>query len=472
MHHLVSLEDQVYSGLKQYLEDYKARDEQVAKVLLRLESLKQSLSVINAFLPNLQTEHPTVSQVVSAHLAVCRTELQAIEDAVQRQASTSTTDARGKMKEAKKRLKFPFDRSELDKLDSRLVKVVQALSIAIDGLNLSSLSLANEKLNRIDSSSVTTTTALTEIRGHVNDSRVTDAAFQNSLNDLGATLTTIQTKSEENSSTLGVLSRRLTDVDSGNVAVEARINEVSAQLITIPGSITSPIVQSISRLGSETNDAREATAGRLDIILASNQGQTEQLANIRAMLESLVAPSTTSREESDIRRLAVLLSRPAGLKVICDEFANNPEVSSMQSSLDGSFGQVRYRKGTKSITEQTRFVRPCGCRHRRRRFRYMSPQWLSFSVFEETTVETMHERSCPMSQLSAAKGNRHMGLAFTGMRRLLSKAISIGFSMSYGAGGHSIGPMLRYYATVAWRQSPAFIISNLTASATARLDNE
>ena len=134
---IVSLGLQLYGSLKDYVDDVKGRDAYVSETLGNLECLQQSLNSINSIIPNLEREHLSSTQAVATALQRCEAELKALEGEVQKHAPTTTpSDRKGKLKETRKKLAFPFARQELDKLASRIDRLNDLLLVALQGLEL------------------------------------------------------------------------------------------------------------------------------------------------------------------------------------------------------------------------------------------------------------------------------------------------------------------------------------------------
>ena len=134
---IVSLGLQLYGSLKDYIDDVKGRDTYVSKTLENLEFLQQLLNSINSTLPCLEREHLSSTQTVATALRRCEAELKALEGEVQKHAPAATpSDRKGKMKETRKKLTFPFAKSELENLASRIDRLNSLLSLALQELEL------------------------------------------------------------------------------------------------------------------------------------------------------------------------------------------------------------------------------------------------------------------------------------------------------------------------------------------------
>ncbi|KAI8946572.1 hypothetical protein F4801DRAFT_593242 [Xylaria longipes] len=124
---VVSLGLQVYSGLKQYLDDFNSRDERVSIALAYLDQLKAAVVVIDAATHSLQAQHQAPADVVLSCLRSC------LEFIPSRQSSI-----KGKMKQIKKKLEFPFQISSIEEIENSLKRIIDQLSIVLHDLELHS----------------------------------------------------------------------------------------------------------------------------------------------------------------------------------------------------------------------------------------------------------------------------------------------------------------------------------------------
>jgi hypothetical protein len=133
---LVSLGIQLHGTLKLYLDDFNPRDKPVARTLRDLEHFRQSLHAVEAERPILENEHSVPSGPVVSCLEGCKAELESLAVELRMHISSSPTDFKGAMKDAKRRLKSPIESSDLDKMSRQLEQASNILSQAIDVLNL------------------------------------------------------------------------------------------------------------------------------------------------------------------------------------------------------------------------------------------------------------------------------------------------------------------------------------------------
>lgn len=138
----VSLGIQLCDKIKTYTQDYKTRDEQLGRVLHRAVSLKELLEHLHQLADESTSTQPEISAAVSRHIAACEADIRALDELtaklVPKAPAPGDGGIKGKMKEEAKRLAFPFNRADVDKLEAQLDKTIQTLSLAVSGLQLRS----------------------------------------------------------------------------------------------------------------------------------------------------------------------------------------------------------------------------------------------------------------------------------------------------------------------------------------------
>ncbi|KAI0006865.1 hypothetical protein F4779DRAFT_547263 [Xylariaceae sp. FL0662B] len=444
---VVSLGIQVYGSLKVYFDNFKSRDEIVGKSMVHLKCFGQSLDIIQASMPYLKDEHPLPSAVVTSCLESCQLELRILHDELLSHESTAPTDLKGKMKEVKKKFVFPFHQPRLDKLESTLERITGNLSIAIDGLGLNTMSVMNTKIADLGSVVHSTTSTLVNL-----DTK------SNSLHDAQMR---VETNLADISSTFGAKLGALQTAQDRNMA---RLAHLQTRIGPVPHSIenlSSQFASSVSGIDKQIHSSYFDTVMRLGIMQSFNERQAErrdrQLQAIENMLQALVSRATSNDKDTLGQNLTrMLISKPALLRDTC-EATNHDVVLSGSRTVSQSYGGNQQVILNKKYSRGPRDNTLCGCRCRHLATR-RSSKWPIISVFYETITETTHEPSCPSAQFEVAKKRHTICVTYTGLRRFISRAMSISLQMNQGAGGFSIGPMFRYFAMVDSETSPAFCI--------------
>ncbi|KXX81100.1 hypothetical protein MMYC01_204118 [Madurella mycetomatis] len=136
---LVSLGIQVSSGITKYLDALDCRGQDIASVRQQNKALEKSLAFISATLaqPSNQPEHDG-SAVLRECLESCNMELKALNSLVADLADSgeSTAGMRGRIKNQRKKLLYPFNRPKLEQLDRRLCRANQTLQLPLQTLSV------------------------------------------------------------------------------------------------------------------------------------------------------------------------------------------------------------------------------------------------------------------------------------------------------------------------------------------------
>ena len=131
---LVSLGLQVYAGITDYLESLKSRQDELRSTNSQLEVLRKSLAIVENALPRLASMHPHEYKTVLPSIETCYSELQTLNDMLQHLADSSSPSrtVKGQMK----RLKYPFHRPSLMKLEDKVHRANSVLQMVLHVLKL------------------------------------------------------------------------------------------------------------------------------------------------------------------------------------------------------------------------------------------------------------------------------------------------------------------------------------------------
>lgn len=132
---LVSLGFQVGGGITQYLDALNCRDADISSARQQNKALSDTLSVIEASLVQLRTDHHAATAAAKACLDSCRASLMALQGLVAKvagpgQATTSKIQGHGR------KLLYPFKRPKLQQLEAKLGSTNAALQLALQALGL------------------------------------------------------------------------------------------------------------------------------------------------------------------------------------------------------------------------------------------------------------------------------------------------------------------------------------------------
>jgi chromosome segregation ATPase len=136
---LASFGLQLYGAVSAYLDALETRSEDLKSARAQLEALGSSLTNIESALPRLGSSVRGNVDTTTAIMASCRTELNQLEELLQRLVDSPTPISR--MKERMKKLAFPFHRKALIELEEKLERTNGALSTVLGALQLRVLPL-------------------------------------------------------------------------------------------------------------------------------------------------------------------------------------------------------------------------------------------------------------------------------------------------------------------------------------------
>ncbi|KAI8628988.1 hypothetical protein F5Y19DRAFT_435768 [Xylariaceae sp. FL1651] len=138
---VISLGLQVAGGLSDYLNAVKGRTEELNLAKEQTDNMKDLLMTIKDLLPQVKSSWPESANIIERHVKSCNTELNALHTLLSELSEPSSSDSGiyFKIAEQKKKLIYPFNRSDINRIVKRLAKVNSALQIALQvtGLNVS-----------------------------------------------------------------------------------------------------------------------------------------------------------------------------------------------------------------------------------------------------------------------------------------------------------------------------------------------
>ncbi|KAI8635327.1 hypothetical protein F5Y19DRAFT_407376 [Xylariaceae sp. FL1651] len=413
---IVSLGLQIYGELKKYLDTYAGRDVQVSKALDYLKQLDSTLAIIRNTVPDFESEQRLSSDIVTLNLQQCKNEMMVLQTELQKHKSSAHTDLKGKMKEAKKKLQYPLARDALLELEGRLERILEYLSLAIDGLSLGSLSSINTKVSSLNSIAQTHTTALAEIKA---------------------------------------------DAVTSHATTSSRLIEVHNEIRPLAGEIDNLRTQTgtyFAHLENQMQTYQDSTNMRLTNIEVNIESRLKSF-----LLQALDGQTSASSLGVQSVLMGRLLSKPSLLKD-----AHEAVDSVLDDQHELAVHQSGFRQNRASKTDSSLMMTwnsACCCYRKRREVKRQSRTWSPFILTSDASSESRHHPYCPCYRAGDTKGKQEWTVTFIGLRRLLSTAVSVGFSKTYGAGGGGISPIFRYCAMVDHAQSPAFRIVSVMADA-------
>lgn len=135
---LVSLGVQVYSGISTYLDAFRGRDDDLGSARQVIKTLGDVVYAIEQLIPQLQANSQIHANAVLECVQSCQTELASFQNFLPELGSSSKSSGtfRDSVRDHKKKLTYAFQRSNLDRLESRLGRVNGILPTALQMLTL------------------------------------------------------------------------------------------------------------------------------------------------------------------------------------------------------------------------------------------------------------------------------------------------------------------------------------------------
>lgn len=130
---LVSLGLQVYTGITDYLDALKGRHDDLRSANAQLESLRESLKIIEKVQPRLASVHPDEHQAILPSMGACNDEFQRLNNMLQDLLDPSSSTG---VKQQMKKLSYPFHRSRLIHLEDKLQRANSLLQTVLGVLEL------------------------------------------------------------------------------------------------------------------------------------------------------------------------------------------------------------------------------------------------------------------------------------------------------------------------------------------------
>ncbi|KAI1126276.1 hypothetical protein F5Y10DRAFT_245271 [Nemania abortiva] len=130
---VVPLGLQLFETVNGYLDAVKGRSSEIEFTRRQADNMRNLLETIRGLLPRLQTDYPTSAVMIQHYVKPCEAELRSLNDILLELCGTSAPQSSilSKLKEQRKKLSYPFDRSRISQLESRLEKVNHALQTAL-----------------------------------------------------------------------------------------------------------------------------------------------------------------------------------------------------------------------------------------------------------------------------------------------------------------------------------------------------
>lgn len=247
---------------------------------------------------------------------------------------------------------------------------------------------------------------------------------------------------------------KLNDLEeaAGQAAInlDALVSDVSAL-----GVLVSPLQQHITTLQSSVDSIPPLVIMKADLQLArmeeihrqsaqSNDAVSESVSGLHAKVDGLMERIQAAVDVPDARMpIYKLVSKRSNLASLC-------------GNLDNLSGRAT---STINALQRTPAVNASSCLCRKRSFaRTERVSLWSWEVWDNEVLTFRHYKGCKYFE---SNGDERSRLRRLRIPAFLKNAIIITFYTSTGAGGHSLGSNLEFYATVDRKTSPAFRVMSI-----------
>lgn len=213
------------------------------------------------------------------------------------------------------------------------------------------------------------------------------------------------------------------------------VKGVDIDIIKLQEDIATTSITSVSLL---RQDYAETHSKVLEELVVNRRGVSELSDKFECL--DLALRALPTREE-----LGRLISKPGHLRELCDIMEGPPGLTTANYS---SYPPISLARRT------------CFCRKRVYQSR-KALLWGPWQLLADASTTHDHFPDCVFYFQGAAVSKKRWAVAFKGLQGLISRAIEISFSYSFGAGGGSLSPGFNYYPTIDRRRDPAFRIMSL-----------
>ncbi|KAF4432636.1 Ankyrin repeat-containing domain [Fusarium acutatum] len=166
---VVSLGLQVTGGITDYFDALKSRDQDIASIIQRNDTLRKTLQIIESSISRFQNDHRTTTEALRQFLDSSKEELKVLDSMV----ATLITDDQGttgrkyKARNKGKKLLYPFHRPKLEQMATKLHHINATLQLGLQSLGLSVSHLGSEKLATLQATSQTISSNLLVVQSEV-----------------------------------------------------------------------------------------------------------------------------------------------------------------------------------------------------------------------------------------------------------------------------------------------------------------
>ncbi|KAL2202478.1 hypothetical protein CC79DRAFT_1152056 [Sarocladium strictum] len=129
---------QIIKDARNYIDGVRCRTEEIESARSQVDSLNNSLSLIEIELRSVNTLDPDTEAAVKGSLGTVRQQLGSLAELLVKLtgASNSSESLRARLKDKGKQLSYPFSRNTIRDLEHRLAELNTSLGTALQLLNL------------------------------------------------------------------------------------------------------------------------------------------------------------------------------------------------------------------------------------------------------------------------------------------------------------------------------------------------
>lgn len=160
------------------------------------------------------------------------------------------------------------------------------------------------------------------------------------------------------------------------------------------------------------------------------------------------------------------MAKPSQLKELCeiagDRISHTAPNNKIHQKSSCQSSSALFTSGPGDLNTITITPASSICPCRQRRFTRQKVAAMASWVFSsETSQVQYHMQDCRFRNCVIGSKQTRWEVRFAGLRGLISCAVGLSFSSSFGAGGFSLSPNFTYYPSVNSSTAPVFRIMNL-----------
>ncbi|KAF2144722.1 uncharacterized protein K452DRAFT_145900 [Aplosporella prunicola CBS 121167] len=390
---IVSLGLQVCQGLTSYYQAWREYDVGLNQAATSAKELTDSLALLQTTLQKLCSA-PDVMSHAEKSIASCENGIRNLEMRLHECRRTPIpTSSAEKFQQLAQRSLYPFRKKTVDGLKAVVAELQGNVTAAVQVVQLD---------------------VLGEIKEGTSDSKTSSAAAAADISLARATLEAFRAESTPRLQSLPNIEQGVQTIGSGVTSMSASLDSVAMNTVESKAELTRilPII--------EASSARIPAAEQTLVARFDKQGQ-QNAETQRQLL----------RQNAETQRLLMrFIAKPSLLEETCNDAASRGLLTKTDVFSDpGLLNQAAYRM---------RPLRRCSCRRKIPIKPNIPRDHFVYPFYEESS---QHEKCCPL--WASSERSKRLGLRISHYRNILARAVEISISITHGAGGLSISPLLR-----------------------------